>query len=179
VWPWIDALEAPLLAHGFEPHEARAMYADTSLPVNAPADVTIEEITTPDRLPLYIDTLATGWEETPADRDELAACLPRVLADAARVHRFYVAWCDGAPAGTGGLAYRPEVDAIYLTGGNVLPAYRGRGVYRALIAARLADARGVRFATTQARAVTSAPILERLGFATAVAYRAFLSPRRV
>lgn len=179
VWPWADALAAPLLAHGFELHEARAMYADTTTPVPAPADVRIEEITTPERLPRYVATLAAGWDETPAERDELAACLPRVLADPARVHRFYLAWCDGEPAGTGGLTYRPALDAIYLSGGNVLPAYRGRGVYRALIAARLADARGARLAVTHARAHTSAPILERLGFATAVAYRVFLSPPRV
>ena len=50
----------------------------------------------------------------------------------------------------------------------MLPAMRGRGVYRALIAARLrqALAAGIAVATTQARAGTSAPILARLGFVT-------------
>jgi len=176
VWPWNAALEVPLRAHRFELHEARAMAADTTLAIAAPSDVVVEEIATPERLPAYVDTLVAGWEQTPAERAELAACLPRVLADPARVHRFYLAHCDGVPVGTGGLAYRPALGAIYLTGGNVLPAYRGRGVYRALIAARLADARGARLAATHARVQTSAPILERLGFVTALAYRVFVSP---
>jgi acetyltransferase (GNAT) family protein len=178
VWPWADGLAAPLRARGFEIHEAQAMFADASLAVAAPADVTVEEVTTPDQLAVYVDTLAAGWDETPAERDELAACLPRVLAEPARVHRFYIAWCAGEPVGTGGLCYRPALGAVYLTGGNVLAAHRGRGAYRALIAARIADARGA-LVTTHARVQTSAPILERLGFATAVAYRVFLSPRRV
>jgi len=176
VWPWADGLAAPLRARGFEIHEARAMFAAASLAVVAPQDVIVEEVTTPDQLAVYVDTLAAGWNQTPAERDELAACLPRVLADPARVHRFYLAHCDGVPVGTAGLAYRPALDAIYLTGGNVLPEYRGRGVYRALVAARVADARGARLAATHARVQTSAPILERLGFVTAVAYRVFLSP---
>jgi len=51
-------------------------------------------------------------------------------------------------------------------GGVVLPAYRGRGLYRALVAARLghALARGLELATSQAQAATSAPLLEHFGF---------------
>jgi hypothetical protein len=50
----------------------------------------------------------------------------------------------------------------------VLPAARGRGAYRALVAARLAflRARHVEYAVTQAREATSAPMLEHLGFET-------------
>jgi GNAT superfamily N-acetyltransferase len=55
-----------------------------------------------------------------------------------------------------------------LLGGVVLPRFRGRGLYRALVRARLSDARthGIALATSHAREATSAPILERLGFAT-------------
>ena len=54
----------------------------------------------------------------------------------------------------------------YLLGAQVLARARGRGGYRAMVAARLAwlAERGVGYAVTQARASTSAPILERLGF---------------
>jgi hypothetical protein len=50
----------------------------------------------------------------------------------------------------------------------VLESTRGQRLYRGLVAARLASlrARGMRLAVTQAREGTSAPILERLGFAT-------------
>lgn len=53
-------------------------------------------------------------------------------------------------------------------GGVVLPSYRGRGLYRALVHARLAHARarGIAIATSHAREATSAPILEAIGFET-------------
>ncbi|HTT26737.1 MAG TPA: GNAT family N-acetyltransferase [Thermoplasmata archaeon] len=52
-----------------------------------------------------------------------------------------------------------------LWGGGTLPAFRGRGIYRALVHARaeIARTRGYRFLTVDARA-TSRPILERIGF---------------
>ncbi len=55
--------------------------------------------------------------------------------------------------------------AVTLNGGAVLPHARGRGAYRALVAARWADAveRGTPALVTQAGAM-SKPILERLGF---------------
>ncbi|HTX49603.1 MAG TPA: GNAT family N-acetyltransferase, partial [Caulobacteraceae bacterium] len=48
---------------------------------------------------------------------------------------------------------------------GAVPDYRGRGAYRALVAARADEARrrGHRFLTVDARE-TSRPILERLGF---------------
>ena len=60
----------------------------------------------------------------------------------------------------------------------LLPAYRGRGLYRALVAARLQHARtaGRTLATSHARESTSAPILERLGFATVCRFAMYYSP---
>jgi GNAT superfamily N-acetyltransferase len=54
---------------------------------------------------------------------------------------------------------------VGLYGGGTDPAWRGRGVYRALVAARSAEAkaRGYRYLFVDARE-TSRPILERLGF---------------
>ena len=50
--------------------------------------------------------------------------------------------------------------------GVTLPAFRGRGLYRSLLAARckLARANGATLALTKGRVETSAPILERAGF---------------
>jgi GNAT superfamily N-acetyltransferase len=52
-----------------------------------------------------------------------------------------------------------------LWGGGTAPEFRGRGIYRALVAARVALARerGYRYVTVDAMA-TSRPILERVGF---------------
>ena len=51
-------------------------------------------------------------------------------------------------------------------GSAVMPSHRGRGVYRALVARRLADARrdGAEAAVIQAVRSTSAPICVGLGF---------------
>ncbi|MDB5295009.1 MAG: acetyltransferase, partial [Phycisphaerales bacterium] len=53
-----------------------------------------------------------------------------------------------------------------LYGGGVRPAYRGRGFYRAVVAARARDAvaAGARYLQVDALP-TSRPILERMGFA--------------
>src|SRR5439155_13713816 len=75
----------------------------------------------------------------------------------------FVALLDGEIVGSGTSTY---VDgAVTLNGGAVLPDARGRGAYRALVAARWDDAveRGTPALVTQAGRM-SAPILERLGF---------------
>jgi GNAT superfamily N-acetyltransferase len=76
----------------------------------------------------------------------------------------YLASIDGVPVGTA--RSRMLDSAINLAGAGVLPSARGRGVYRALVAARWDEAvsRGTPALTVQAGAM-SRPILERLGFA--------------
>jgi len=78
----------------------------------------------------------------------------------------YVAYADdGRPISSGRLELAPGRPFAGLYGGGTDPAFRGRGVYRALVAARAAEARrlGVRYLTVDARE-TSRPILQRLGF---------------
>lgn len=75
-----------------------------------------------------------------------------------------LATVDGEPAGTGGLTLRPPGGAL-MNGGAVRPEFRGRGVYRAIVAARLDIVRraglpGVSVWGGQ----MSGPILARLGF---------------
>jgi len=68
------------------------------------------------------------------------------------------------PAGAGGYTLEGEVARMW--GGAVLPAYRGFGVYRALIVARLNDARGrgASLGLVHAETATSSPLLQRMGF---------------
>jgi len=77
----------------------------------------------------------------------------------------FVALVDGEIVGSASSTYLDG--AVTLNGGAVLPHARGRGAYRALVAARWADAveRGTPALVTQAGAM-SRPILERLGFRT-------------
>lgn len=80
---------------------------------------------------------------------------------------------DGEPAGSGGLTLYPPIGAT-LNGGSVRPAFRGCGVYRALVAARLEIARKAALqGVTVWGGSMSAPILTRLGFVK-VGWRRFL-----
>lgn len=86
--------------------------------------------------------------------------------------RVIFATVDGEPAGSAGLNLFPP-DGATLNGGAVRPKFRGRGVYRALLAARLDMAREAGVAGVSVwGGPMSAPILERLGFQT-VGWRRF------
>ena len=79
----------------------------------------------------------------------------------------FLAFLDAVPVAAGYASFTPL--GLVLFGGATLPAARGRGAYRALVAARLEEAerRGAPVLVTHAGHL-SRPILERLGF-TAVA----------
>jgi RimJ/RimL family protein N-acetyltransferase len=83
---------------------------------------------------------------------------------AAGNRRVVLATVDGKPAGSAGLTLYPPFGAI-ITGGAVRERFRGRGVYRAMVAARLAMAReaGVPGVAVWGGPM-SAPILSKLGF---------------
>ena len=107
----------------------------------------------------------------------------RALAQEPRTAHFFQATLAEAPEdviGTAGIFVRsasPSSGSFgYLVGTQVRERARGRGAYRALVAARLGLLvnRGVDYAVTHARAETSAPILERLGFETILRSRCYL-----
>ncbi|MFK0290259.1 GNAT family N-acetyltransferase [Streptomyces sp. NPDC090442] len=78
-----------------------------------------------------------------------------------------VALAGETPVSAARLELPAGTDFAGLWGGGTLPAWRGRGVYRALVARRaaLACARGFRYLQVDA-SEQSSPILSRLGFAT-------------
>jgi GNAT superfamily N-acetyltransferase len=75
----------------------------------------------------------------------------------------YLAYIDGKPVARASGAFGEHGATLF--GGSTLPEARGRGAYRALVAARWQDAvdRGTPLLVTQAGRM-SRPILERLGF---------------
>jgi GNAT superfamily N-acetyltransferase len=105
-----------------------------------------------------VQTAAFGGDPVPRRRDRYS----EGRADPAR--SFLLALVDGRPAGAGWATVHPE--GVQMNGGSVAPAFRGRGVYRALVHARLELARrsGVPGLSTQANPATSAPILTYFGF---------------
>jgi GNAT superfamily N-acetyltransferase len=77
----------------------------------------------------------------------------------------FVAYLDGRPVSSGRLELFAGTEFAGLNGGGTVPDLQGRGVYRAVVAARAAAARehGAHYLAVDARD-TSRPILERLGF---------------
>ncbi|MGE0868329.1 MAG: GNAT family N-acetyltransferase [Kofleriaceae bacterium] len=154
-----------LAARGFDPSPLRGMAIDprawTTPP--SPDGVTVEHVTR-DSLSDYCAAWWRGWDmvipDVPAWKDD------HLRAIASGRFRLFLARVNGEPAGTAG--YIVKSRSVYLVGGNVLTSHRGRGIYRALLDARLqqAAAANIALATTHAREATSAPILERLGFET-------------
>jgi GNAT superfamily N-acetyltransferase len=112
---------------------------------------------------LFSRVLADGWN---LDHTPTANVNDLIVAAPARRERLFLARCNGEPAAAASYVAFPR--SAYLIGGVVLPRFRGLGLYRALVRARIADAhaRGIPLATSHAREATSAPILEKLGFAT-------------
>ncbi|WP_438489800.1 GNAT family N-acetyltransferase [Streptomyces sp. S186] len=90
--------------------------------------------------------------------------ISRVAADPDEI-AVMVAEAGGEVVCAAWLVFRGGTDFAGLWGGSTLPGWRGRGIYRALVAARaeLAAARGVKYLQVDASA-DSAPILRRLGF---------------
>ncbi|WAZ24091.1 GNAT family N-acetyltransferase [Streptomyces cinnabarinus] len=77
----------------------------------------------------------------------------------------YVVEADGEVVSAAWLVFRPGTEFASLWGGSTLAEWRGRGIYRALVATRaaLAVGRGVTYLQVDA-SDDSAPILRRLGF---------------
>jgi GNAT superfamily N-acetyltransferase len=169
-------LSARLVRRGLFESWGRGMARATAAPGAATAEppgaapgdevdpaITVEEIDA-DGVETFTRTMAEGW--TVVDPAPLLRAHRIALALPDRSHRLFLARLHGEPAGTAGYVAFPR--SAFLLGAVVLPRFRGRGLYRALARARLAHAhaRGLELATCHARESTSAPILERLGFAT-------------
>jgi GNAT superfamily N-acetyltransferase len=78
--------------------------------------------------------------------------------------QFWVAEADGHVVCSGRLAFVEGTEFAGIWGGSTLPEWRGKGIYRALTAARAAAAleEGVRLINSDCT-VMSRPILERSG----------------
>lgn len=76
-----------------------------------------------------------------------------------------VAWADGQPVCEARVDFQEGTDFATLWGGATVPEWRGKGIYRAVVAfrGRMARDRGHRYLQVDALP-TSRPILERLGF---------------
>jgi hypothetical protein len=133
----------------------------TREPPPAPPEITARRVET---LEEYAAANAVQWEAFGMPAEEVEEARAR-LADRWRdaVTVMHAAWLDGAIVGAGTAAHTGH--GLLLYGGATLPRVRGRGAYRALLAARWREAvdNGTPTLITQGGSM-SRPILERLGF---------------
>jgi GNAT superfamily N-acetyltransferase len=126
--------------------------------------VTVREVG-PEAAPVLAPLMAEAYG-LPADVAELLAA--SAFMPSPHWVRAYFAYVPGetAPVACGLGTYLADSDIFLLGGAATLPAHRGKGTYRALVARRLADARaeGRTAAVIQAVRETSAPVCARLGF---------------
>ena len=155
-----------LAAAGFVPDEEEAvMVAEVvgvSPEVPLPDGITLRPVTTEAGVELLIkvhDQVFGG------DHSRLGHALLAQLRENPRSIVMVLALAGDEPVCSARVDFPPGTDFAGLWGGGTLPAWRGRGIYRALVAYRagLAARRGYRYLTVDASA-DSEPILRRLGF---------------
>jgi GNAT superfamily N-acetyltransferase len=155
-----------LTAAGFvaEPHETVeiAAVADLGTDPRPPDGVVLRELTEARDLRRIGGLESAVWDADMAWIGE--DLVGRVAAWPDRIVVF-AAEADDELVSAAWLVFRPGTDFAGMLGGATLAPWRGRGIYRALVAARAARARarGVRYLQVDA-SDDSRPILERLGF---------------
>jgi GNAT superfamily N-acetyltransferase len=112
---------------------------------------------------------------------ELASLGFRIMAAAAPDETVvYVAHLPGTedPVGFGIGYFDRDGEVLWLGGAATVPEHRGRGIYSALVARRVADARarGYRAAIIHAMKDTSAPICAKQGFRTVCDIDVYMAP---
>ncbi|MFD8014040.1 GNAT family N-acetyltransferase [Streptomyces sp. NPDC058955] len=159
-------LGARLVAAGFTAEEPETLLvAEASAqggPVALPDGVELREVTDAEgvRQVVEVHERAFGTDSSDLGR----RLLDRLAADPGTVPAV-LALADGVPVSAARLELYPGTDFAGLWGGGTVQEWRGRGLYRALVAhrARVAAAHGHRYVQVDA-APTSRPILQRLGF---------------
>ncbi|MBD9735949.1 GNAT family N-acetyltransferase [Streptomyces sp. H28] len=156
-----------LVAAGFTPGAVETLMigeiAALDLDAAPPEGVDVVPVTDPAGVGLVaaVHERVFGTDGSRLRRDLLAR-----LADGSGTVSAVLALAGGEPVSAARLELVPGTGFAGLWGGGTLPSWRGRGVYRALVAhrARTAAAHGCRYLQVDASA-ESRPILERLGFA--------------
>ncbi|MFJ9793535.1 GNAT family N-acetyltransferase [Streptomyces globosus] len=160
-------LAGRLRAAGFTPEPAETVLVGrtqevAALPAEPPAGITLHAVADESGADLMerVHTEAFG-RHRPGIRELVVERLHRAPETVAAV----VAMAGGVPVSAARLEMQPGSPFAGLWGGGTVPAWRGRGVYRLLVAhrARIAAARGIPYLHVDASA-QSRPILERLGF---------------
>jgi GNAT superfamily N-acetyltransferase len=154
-----------LRAAGFVPEETETVVIGRVDAVAAeprlPDGVAIQEVSEPDDFARIAQLEESVWDR---DHSWIDALAEERAADPEGL-RIFVADAGELAVSAGWVRFPSGTDFVTFWGGATLPAWRGRGIYRALVAhrANLAAERGRRYIEVDA-SDDSRPILERLGF---------------
>jgi len=171
-------LPARLVAAGFTRQPAEALLvaeiADLTLDASAPEGVHLRAVVDEQG----VDALVAVHDEVfGEDHSALRTALLARLAQQPSAAAAVVAVAGQTPISAGRVEFHAGTDFASLWGGGTLPGWRGRGVFRSLVAHRaaLAAARGFRYLQVDASA-DSRPILQRLGFVELATTTPFTHP---
>jgi GNAT superfamily N-acetyltransferase len=134
----------------------------TALLAPAPEGVIVRPVTDEQGIAHFLNLESAIWDESHTTREFLLSG----LSDPLQRDLAFVAYSDQKPIGSGRVTTAPQSQFAGLWGGSILPQFRGHGVYRALLSARIQHARrsdSVRYLRVDALP-TSRPILEKYGF---------------
>ena len=184
-WEWKHySYDAPpdladrLLAAGFtrEPTEALlvAEIADLPVDVTPPPGIELRAVTDQQGVEALVSVHDEVFGE---DHSALGRTLLAGLAQERSTAAAVVAFAGRTPIAAGRVEFHSGTEFAGIWGGGTLPAWRGRGVFRSLVAYRaaLASARGFRYLQVDASA-DSRPILLRLGFVELATTTPFTHP---
>jgi GNAT superfamily N-acetyltransferase len=161
-------LRERLRSAGFAPEEAEtvviAPVAAVAAEVTAPEGVIVREVYERVDLERIVELEAAAWGEDEG-RGSLADSLEQERAADPDDLTIVVAEAGDTVVCAGWVRFLGGTEFATLWGGATRPGWRGRGIYRTLVAhrARLAAERGRRYLQVDA-SDDSRPILERLGF---------------
>ena len=155
-----------LEAAGFTPDDPEAVMvaevADQAAEVALPDGLRLQPVTGDAGVEALIEVHGQVFG---GDQSQLRNSLLGQVRNAPELMAMVLAVAGQQPVSAARVNFLPGTDFAGLWGGGTLPAWRGRGIYRALVAyrARLAAERGYRYLNVDASA-DSEPILRRLGF---------------
>jgi len=135
------------------------------LALDLPGDIAVEVVHDERTLRAASGLETQGWGRPAADDADVARQLGELTADPPDTSSFRVlVFVHSQPVAVAGCTIVGPVARLW--GAVTLPAWRGRGAYRAVLAERLrlAGDLGATLALVKGRAETSGPILHRAGF---------------
>lgn len=156
-----------LLAAGFEAEDEELMLVAETVAIShdvvLPEGVRLEPVTDEAGIQAMMEVHDLAFDDHPSP--ELGPRLAAQLQEAPDSLQLVVAMAGDEPVSAARIEFVAGTDFAGLWGGGTIPAWRRKGIFRALVAYRadLAAARGYRYLQVDALP-PSRPILQRLGF---------------